>query len=44
MTQEKLKELLRIGEGIDVEFKTSRTQLSKNALESICAFFNLRFG
>jgi ATP-dependent DNA helicase RecG len=44
MTQEKLIELLKIGEGIEAEFKTSGTQLNKNAFETICAFLNRRGG
>ena len=44
MTQDKLKELLVNGEGVEVEFKASRTQLNKNAFETICAFLNRRGG
>lgn len=44
MTFEKLKEILHKGEGIEVEFKTSQFELSKDAFESICAFLNRRGG
>jgi ATP-dependent DNA helicase RecG len=44
MTTEKLKEILQKGEGIEVEFKTSRLELNKDAFESICAFLNRRGG
>ena len=44
MTPEKLKEILQKGEGIEVEFKTSRFELNKDTFESICAFLNRRGG
>jgi ATP-dependent DNA helicase RecG len=44
MTPKKIKELVKQGEGIEVEFKTSRFELPKNAFESICAFLNRRGG
>ena len=44
MTPEKLKDILQKGEGIEVEFKTSRFELNKDAFESICAFLNRRGG
>ncbi|MBW8049948.1 MAG: winged helix-turn-helix transcriptional regulator [Cytophagales bacterium] len=44
MTPEKLKEIIQQGEGIEVEFKTSRSQLSENAFESVCAFLNRQGG
>ena len=44
MTEDKLKELLKNGEGVEVEFKTSRTQLNKSTFETICAFLNRRGG
>lgn len=40
MTPDKLEEYLKAGEGIEVEFKESRSKLNKNAFESICAFLN----
>ncbi len=39
-----LKELIKGGEGIDVEFKTSLAELNKDAFESICAFLNSNGG
>ena len=44
MTNEKLNELIRQGEGIEVEFKTSQFELSKGAFETICAFLNRKGG
>ena len=44
MTSDKLKEILQKGEGIEVEFKTSKFELNKNAFESICAFLNRKGG
>ena len=44
MIPERLKEIIQQGEGIDVEFKTSRSQLSDNAFESVCAFLNRQGG
>ena len=40
MTTEKLEELLRRGEGIEIEFKTARFDLNKDTFDSICAFLN----
>jgi ATP-dependent DNA helicase RecG len=44
MTSDKLKEILQKGESIEVEFKTSKFELNKNAFESICAFLNRKGG
>ena len=44
MTSRKLDEILQKGEGIDIEFKTSRFELNKNTFESICAFLNRKGG
>jgi ATP-dependent DNA helicase RecG len=44
MTSDRLKEILQKGEGIEVEFKTSQFELSKNAFETICAFLNRKGG
>lgn len=41
---ERLKALLAKGEGIDVEFKTCREQLSRNVYETVCAFLNRHGG
>lgn len=44
MIPKKLKELLQKGEGIDVEFKTTQSKLSKGTFETICAFLNRKGG
>lgn len=44
MTLQKLEEYLKAGEGIEVEFKKSRSKLNENAFESICAFLNRNGG
>lgn len=44
MTQDKLKEILQKGEGIEIEFKTSQFELNRDAFESICAFLNRKGG
>lgn len=44
MTPEKLKDILQKGEGIEIEFKTSQFELTKDVFESICAFLNRRGG
>ena len=41
---EQVRQILKEGEGITVEFKTSRNELNKNAFESICAFLNRKGG
>ena len=44
MTPDKLKQLLRQGEGIDIEFKTAHFELNKDTFDSICAFLNRKGG
>ena len=44
MTAERIKKLIEQGEGIDVEFKESYTQLPNNIYETICAFHNRKGG
>lgn len=44
MTPEKLKEILQKGESGEVEFKTSKFDLSKDAFDTICAFLNRKGG
>lgn len=44
MTPDKIKEILRQGEGTEIEFKTSSFELNKNTFESICAFLNRKGG
>ncbi len=36
MTEKELKDLIYKGEKIDVEFKKSENELSKNVYESVC--------
>jgi ATP-dependent DNA helicase RecG len=40
MTIEKIEALLKGGEGIEVEFKTSQFELNKDIFDTICAFLN----
>ena len=40
MTPQQLQPILQQGEGITIEFKTARSELSRNVFESICAFLN----
>jgi ATP-dependent DNA helicase RecG len=40
----KLKSILKQGEGLNVEFKTSRDSLTRSVFESICAFLNRKGG
>jgi ATP-dependent DNA helicase RecG len=44
MHTDKIKELIKRGEGTEIEFKTSSNKLNKDAFESICAFLNRRGG
>src|SRR5687767_12740995 len=44
MTIDKLKRLLQQGEGLEVEFKTSHFELSKDTFDSICSFLNRKGG
>ncbi|MFW5931115.1 MAG: helix-turn-helix domain-containing protein [Desulfosalsimonas sp.] len=41
--RQKLLKLIRQGEGIDIEFKTCRNQLTRDVYETVCAFLN-RYG
>lgn len=41
---EQVRQILKQGEGITVEFKTSKNELNKNTFESICAFLNRKGG
>ena len=43
MTQERIKDLLRKGEGLAIEFKRCAGKIEHDVFESICAFLN-RFG
>jgi len=40
----KIKELIARGEGIDIEFKESKTELNKDVFETVCAFLNRNGG
>lgn len=40
MNQKQLKNIIRQGEGTQVEFKSSQFQLSRDVFETICAFLN----
>ena len=40
MNTNRIKQLLKQGEGISVEFKTCHTELNKNVYETVCAFLN----
>ena len=44
MTEEKILETIRRGEGIDLEFKTCRNQINRDLYESVCAFLNRHGG
>ncbi len=44
MTTENIKKLIEQGEGIEVEFKKSTSELPGNIYETICAFLNRRGG
>ena len=44
MTEKELKDLIYKGEKIDVEFKKSENELSKNVYESVCSFNNRNGG
>ncbi len=41
--KQRVKKLIRQGEGIDIEFKTCRNQLNRDVYETACAFLN-RYG
>ena len=38
VTEHQIIELIRKGEGIDLEFKTCRNQLNRDVYETVCAF------
>lgn len=40
----RMKELIQKGEGIDLEFKTCRDQISRDVYETVCAFLNRHGG
>jgi len=44
MNKTGIKQLIRKGEGISIEFKECRNKLNKDAFESICAFLNRNGG
>ncbi len=44
MNEHQLLELTRKGEGLDLEFKTCRDQISRDVYETVCAFLNRNGG
>jgi len=44
MTPKRLREILKSGEGLTVEFKTCRQEISHDVYETICAFLNRNGG
>ena len=44
ITEQQIIELIRNGEGLDLEFKTCRNQLNRDAYETVCAFLNRHGG
>ncbi|RPJ14471.1 MAG: AAA family ATPase [Deltaproteobacteria bacterium] len=44
VTQQQIRELIRKGEGLDLEFKTCRNQLNRDVYETVCAFLNRHGG
>lgn len=44
ITENRLKALIAKGEGLDMEFKTSRDQVPKSVYETVCAFLNRHGG
>lgn len=44
MLQDKIKDILKQGEGRHVEFKTSKFELNRDVFESVCAFLNREGG
>lgn len=44
MRVERIREIIKTGEGISVEFKESRTALNKDVFDTICAFLNRNGG
>ena len=41
---QRVHELIRTGEGVDVEFKEARSELPKTFFETVCAFLNMDGG
>lgn len=44
MTIDNIKQIIKKGEGIDIEFKESQNSLTRSVFSSICAFLNRRGG
>ena len=42
--ERQVRELIQKGEGIDLEFKSCRDQLSRDVYETVCAFLNRHGG
>ena len=44
ITIDEIRELIKIGEKIDVEFKESKTALTKDVFDTVCSFSNRNGG
>ncbi|MFZ5573014.1 MAG: helix-turn-helix domain-containing protein [Thermodesulfobacteriota bacterium] len=44
VNEHQIRELIRKGEGIDLEFKTCRNQLNRDVYETVCSFLNRHGG
>lgn len=44
ITIDEIRELIKIGEKIDVEFKESRVALNKDVFDTVCSFSNRNGG
>lgn len=44
IAEQQILELIRKGEGLDLEFKTCRSQLNRDVYETVCAFLNRHGG
>jgi ATP-dependent DNA helicase RecG len=44
VTEQQIRELIRKGEGLDLEFKACRNQLNRDVYETVCAFLNRHGG
>ncbi len=40
MTEQDVRKLIEIGEGINIEFKESKTSLNRDVYQTICSFLN----
>ena len=44
MTYEEIKNIISQGEGVNIEFKKSTTDITKDVYETVCAFSNREGG